>query len=236
MNQTFNREDLVNIIRVAWKQQDQDEREEALNHLNQITGGSIDNSVSGTSGISIDDIFSVADELKIKPQYVKKTIELMHPSPEQQLKDLDNIEAKPSLEVRTVRHHKLILEYISELSSALSEAIPFKIEYDTEKVNDYDYYRYGINITFYMIKINERKNIFGKIKREEVRTKFASFNFKYVSADFNPLQVGDLRVELYHPYFLSAVNNIFTSLNQRYEKILFNNIFPIIYDYEPNKQ
>ena len=75
-------------------------------------------------GIQIAAMYRVATDLGLKPEYIKKAIELHHPTREQQIEDITTVNGQPSYDERIRAWNKFTKRYVFELLKRLRSASP----------------------------------------------------------------------------------------------------------------
>ena len=201
MEQTFDNEELIRIIKSAELFQEisirRDEIEgSSINDLlddapNELEGNRFDISMT----------YDVTESLGIKREYVDRAIRLLHPSIDEQLRQLKEHSALPAF------YSVIVDRYKNNLTRTLEEAFPM----DKFKVK----HRFFIDGYF---SIDDKRLSFYRVKKGRIlngKEKWADVKFYF--GVYNTAQRFGVAIVVYNHSFLSACRDTFSSLKTEFD-------------------
>jgi hypothetical protein len=204
---SLTQDEFLDVIAYADALQRFDERREDEKLLASAT-----DSLFFDEGISLPVVYQIARELSIPDGYVERALAIRHPSVEQQLADIRNHRAIPSVGI-------VAKTYEDHLLTALRSAVPtdkFDIIY-----GQYDFYnQYHPNPSFARITETEERSKFlfwERVKVNKKSSKLADFNFTSDSGGHVPRGKFGLTIALRSPLFLRACSETLERLNEEFK-------------------
>jgi len=210
----FTRDEYIKVITYAFTLQEFDKREG-----NERLRASITESLPLDEEVSLPTFFRAGRDLSISKKYVERALAIMHPSVEEQLADIRNVRAIPTIDVigKTYEHNLL---------HALRSAVPtdkFEIIYCQDPKSYYNTYDpRSPSPSFFRVTETEEKRKFllwdrKSLMKEEYR-RLATFKFDpFDSYDNDPKGQFSLKIALLSELFLRACGETLAKLNEEFK-------------------
>lgn len=207
--ESFSNSEVADIVSYARYLQERDNRREA------ILGG-VGKGVASLDKANLQDVYGVAKDLDVPPEYVAKAMEIFHPSAETQRSDIEKYEAIPS--------QRLMADLLLKIPEIYGQTLLTRLQSFDPGIQIHSPRQFSWTRLFWDDDAVKRKISFRK-KEMRKNMNLAKLEFELLEGCYN------LTIEMYHPSFLRICGDSITDLSNKFEK--YQNDLKLSHNYHP---